>query len=137
MKNKTKFILIILTALILNIIWEFSHYQLYIDLSNIAGPPHLIIASITDVVYIAGFYLIISIKNKSIKWINYPSKIDYTSLIILGLVTAITIEVINLNLGRWEYKSTMPTLLRIGLSPLIQLFTTAILSLQIIKIIKD
>jgi len=134
MKNKTKLILIILISLALNLIWEFSHYLLYTDLSKITPHIHLIIASITDAIYITGFYFIISLKNKSIKWINKPSKIDYTLIIFLGILTATLIEIINLNLGRWEYKPTMPTILRIGLSPLLQLFTTAIISLKISKL---
>lgn len=135
MKNKTKFILIILTALILNIIWEFSHYKLYYDLTKIPSTPHLILASLTDMILITFIFLIISLKNKSIKWINKPALTDYLFIVLFGLLIAIIIEIVNLNLGRWAYTSAMPTILGIGLSPLVQLVITSIISLFIMKLI--
>lgn len=137
MKNKTRFILIIFIALVLNLIWEFSHYRLYYDLTGISPTPHLLLASLTDVIIISLIFLIISLKNKSIKWVSKPKVIDYLLIILLGLLIAIILEVINLNLGRWAYTSTMPTILGIGLSPLMQLFSTAIISLWVIKILKN
>ena len=86
---------------------------------------------------ILGIFLIISIKNKNINWINTPTKKDYLALVLLGLIIASIIEIINLNLGRWKYTKLMPTILGIGISPLIQLTATAILSSILIRIFKD
>ena len=122
-----------LIALILNIIWEFSHHSLYIDLSGIPKYPHLIIASFTDMLIILGIFAIVSLKNKNLNWIKNPSKFDYLMVVFLGLIIAIFIEMINLNLGRWEYTMAMPTLFGIGISPLIQLALTGIISLIIVK----
>ena len=86
---------------------------------------------------ILGIFLIISIKNKNINWINTPTKKDYLALVLLGLIIASIIEIINLNLGRWDYTSAMPTIFGIGISPLIQLATTTILSLVSIRILDN
>jgi hypothetical protein len=135
MKTKARFLLAIFISLILNIIWEFSHYRLYNDLSGISSIPHLFLASFTDMILISGILLVISLKNKNFSWIKKPKLSDYSFVIILGIFIATTIELVNLNLGRWAYKAIMPTIFGIGVSPLIQLFTTAILSLFIIRII--
>jgi len=54
-------------------------------------------------------------------------------VVFLGLIIAIFIEMINLNLGRWEYTMAMPTLFGIGIIPLIQLALTGVISLIFIK----
>ena len=131
-----KMLIIGFIALFLNVIWEFSHYFLYIDLSGIPKYTHLIIASFTDMLIILGIFTIISLKNKNTNWIKNPGKFDYLMVILLGLIVAIFIEVKNLNLGRWEYTATMPTLFGIGISPLIQLAFTGIIPLIFIKQVK-
>jgi len=133
MKKFKLFLLVILIALIFNLIWEFLHYQLYIDSSGITKVPHLILASLSDALIILVFFIIISLVHKSIKWIKKPSSLDYLLIILFGLITATTIEIINLNLGRWAYRSIMPTILGIGLSPLVQLSITGILTAILIK----
>ena len=130
---KKTFFILGLIAFILNIIWEFSHNFLYIDLSGISKYPHLIIASFTDMFIILGIFAIVSLKNKNYKWIKNPSKFDYLLVAFLGLIIAAFIEIINLNLGRWKYTVAMPTLFGIGISPLIQLALTGIISLIIVK----
>ena len=137
MIRKKRFLIIGLIALILNILWEFSHHSLYISLSEIPKYPHLIIASFTDMFIILGVYLIISMKNKNTDWIKNPNKFDYLMQIFLSIIIAIFIEIINLKLGRWEYTAAMPTLFGIGISPLIQLALTGITPLILIKQIKS
>lgn len=130
------FFIITLIILSLNTIWEFSHHFLYIDLSGISKYPHLIIASFADMLIIQGIFAIVSLKNKNLKWIVSPSKSDYLLVVFIGLLLAIFIEFTNLNLGRWAYTATMPTIFGIGISPLIQLALTGIISLIILKYIR-
>lgn len=134
--KKDIFIIGFLT-LILNLIWEFSHYQLYLDLSGIPKFPHLILASFTDMFILLCILGLISLKNKNFNWIKKPNKFDYLFVLILGLFIALSIELINLNLGRWSYTPEMPTLLGIGLSPLIQLSLTGIISLFIFSFLSS
>lgn len=46
--KKLKLIFLAIFVLILNLAWEYSHYVLYIDLTNIPSTIHLIIASFID-----------------------------------------------------------------------------------------
>lgn len=118
---------IALTLFVLNLAWEFLHYPLYVDLSGIAHFLHLITASITDVFMVLGIYAVVSLKNRNLKWMDKPSRWDFCLIISVGLAVAVLIELINLNLSRWEYTSAMPTLFGIGLSPLVQLASTGAL----------
>jgi hypothetical protein len=136
MNNKKKFILTILIALALNIIWELSHYQLYFDLSGIPKYPHLLLASLTDMLIITSILLIISLKNKNISWIKKPNNLDYLIITTISMLIAIFIELRALRIERWAYKEIMPTIFGVGLSPLIQLPITTILSLILIKFLK-
>lgn len=130
-----KMIILAILIVVINLIWEFSHYRLYIDLTDIPSAFHIIIASFTDLFLMFLIFLIISIFRKNIIWIDSPKKTDYFFIIFLGMLFAIVIEAYSLSKGRWSYKSLMPTIFGIGISPLIQLFTTFIVSLLIIRII--
>lgn len=132
MKAPKRFFIVGLIILILNIIWEFSHYFLYIDLSGIPKYAHLIIASLADAFILFGIFTVVSLKNKNLTWIAHPDTSDYVFVVCVSLVVAIFIELINLNLGRWKYTAVMPTLFGIGISPLIQLALTGIIALIII-----
>ena len=137
MKNNIKLLLLILLSLILNIIWEFAHSSLYIDMSGIPPVQHLLLASFTDAFILLVIFALISLMHKSVKWISLPSKLDYLIIFALTISTALIIEIINLNLGRWTYTSAMPTVFGVGISPLFQLATTGILSLLITRIFNN
>ncbi|PKL36754.1 hypothetical protein CVV38_02535 [Candidatus Peregrinibacteria bacterium HGW-Peregrinibacteria-1] len=130
MKYKN-FLIISLIALILNIIWEFSHHPLYVHLASIPEYLHLVTASFTDMLIIQGMIAIVSLKNQNLSWLKHPQKSDYLIVVLLGLTIAILIEVINIDLGRWAYTDAMPTIFNIGITPLIQLALTGALSLAI------
>ena len=131
--KKVKIFFILSIVLILNLIWEFSHYRLYEDLTGIPKLYHIIAASFADMVIIAIILLIISLLNKNAEWLENPTKKDYFLIIFGSIIVAIIIEAYNLSIGRWEYNAQMPTILGIGLSPLLQLFVTSITSLGIAK----
>ena len=133
--KKSKLIFLPFSVLILNMVWEFSHYKLYIDLTNIPSIPHLIIASFTDLFLVFFIFLIISIFRRNIKWIENPKRLDYIVVIIIGILIASIIEIYSLSKGRWAYTTLMPTILGIGISPLMQLFTTAIISIVLLALI--
>ncbi|MBI2147286.1 hypothetical protein HYU19_02295 [Candidatus Woesearchaeota archaeon] len=113
-------------------IWEFSHQILYVDLSGIEKYAHLVIASFMDVIIILSLFMIVSLKNKNAVWIKKPCLFDYVLISLFGIIAAVLIEKINLTLGRWEYATIMPTILGIGISPLVQLSLTGIVSLAIL-----
>ncbi len=133
--RKSKLIILAIIILGLNLIWEFSHYRLYMDLTGIPSTLHLIIASFADLLLVFFIFSINSILNKSINWIEKPSGFDYFFIVLFGVLIAAGIEIYSVSNGRWSYREAMPTILGIGLSPLIQLFTTGIMALILIRFI--
>lgn len=129
-----RFLLLIGIVFILNLIWEFSHHFLYISHLEIPKFLLLFFASFADVIIISIIFLIVSLKNKNLDWIKKPAKLDYLLIIILGLLVAIFIELGALKLGQWAYTEIMPTIFGIGLTPLVQLFVTAILSILLLNL---
>ncbi len=136
MKRYYKVLILMSFVLILNLIWEFSHYFLYIDMSGILKKIHLICASLVDMIIIGLIFLFVSLKNNNIKWIEKPNIIDYFIIIILSLIISAFIELRALSTGRWAYTELMPTVFGIGLSPLIQLAIVSIISLKLNKFFK-
>jgi len=134
MKTATKFVTLLIIVFILNLIWEYSHASLYISDMLLKNYNYTLIrASVADTLFIGFIFLIISLKNKGIKWISSQKKDDYTLIIIFGIIIAIIIELNALMKGKWVYKEVMPTIFGIGISPLVQLFTTAILGLFLLN----
>ena len=136
MKSYQRFLLLMGIVFILNLIWEFSHSFLYINLTGISKFPLLLLASFTDMIIISIIFLIVSLKNKNLDWIKKPVKLDYILIIILGLLIAIFIELAALRIGKWAYTELMPTIFGIGLTPLVQLFITAIISIFSLSFLK-
>ncbi len=126
---KKTFLIVGLFAFTLNLLWEFSHYFLYVDLSGIQKYPHLVLASFVDMLLILSIFALISFKNKNIEWMRNPRRRDFVWVILSGIFIAAIIEIINLKLERLEYTSAMPTFFGIGMSPLIQLALTGVISL--------
>ncbi|MCW8965159.1 MAG: hypothetical protein OQK82_00520 [Candidatus Pacearchaeota archaeon] len=124
-----------LIILVLNLIWEFSQYRLYNDLTQIPSTLHLILASFADVFLILVIFMFVCLTNKKICWFFSPKEKDYFFVIIFGLILAFIWELINLRLGRWEYTYYMPLFFSVGLSPLLQLSITGSLGLLIKKFI--
>ena len=128
-----KIFLLFALALALNLVWEFSHYSLYIDLSGIPSTRHLIQASFFDLIFVFCIFSLVSLKNRGWKWVGKPDYTDYTLVSLFGIVIAIFIESWALSSGRWSYTSSMPLVFGIGLTPLIQLALTAVLSLKLAR----
>lgn len=132
---KTKFVLLAAIVLLLNLVWEFSHYPLYIDLTGISPGLHLIIASFTDVILVGIIFVVNSLIRGSFVWMEKVHLRDLLFIVFVGVIFAALIERHALNTGRWAYTSSMPLIYGIGVSPLIQLFSSALLSLIFVNIL--
>ena len=128
-----RLLLLISRFFLLNLLWEFLHYPLYNDFSGMAEFPRLLVASFFDMLILASIFVAVSIKNKNFKWAGKPSKTDYILIVLMGLLIAAFIEKTSIAAGRWDYKASMLTIFSIGISPLIQLFATMLISLGILK----
>ena len=116
----------------LNFLWENLHFGLYA--SNTIGISEnwlLWYASFVDAIIILGVYLILSLLNKKVIWkFSKKNLILFSGLLV---VVAILIELRAIITGRWIYGTSMPTIFRIGLSPLIQLAITGLVDLAFLK----
>jgi hypothetical protein len=90
--------------------------------------------SLVDASLIIGIYLIVGFIFNDLFWIN-KIKSKFSSLfVILSLLVAVWIEYRGVYLlQKWSYSSLMPVVFGIGLSPLMQLAITGLISLFIVK----
>lgn len=134
---KKDILILLIVVFLLNIIWEFSHHGLYIDLTGIPFVQHMILASIGDLFLVGIIFGINSVFRKNVSWIKNPGKSDYRIIVFLGVLVAVLVEMYGISQGRWVYKPIMPTIWGIGVSPLVQLFSTSILSLWSLRFRKN
>ena len=125
--------IIFVISFILNFIWENLHFPLYSG--NTIGIDNywllMLYASLIDAFYISIIFILIALINKNINW-----KINKKNLFLFSfslIVIAIIIETRALLTGRWLYSAKMPAIFGIGLSPLVQLAITGIISLLVAK----
>ena len=139
MKINNSFSYLFFISFFLNLFWEVSHSFLYdwnifpLENNVYFYVPKILMASLGDAIFLVLIFFIISVINRNIKWINKPRQKDYLYLVLFGLAFAILIELRAKFFNLWTYNHYMPTLFGIGISPLIQLFITGILSLIILK----
>ncbi|MBI2632342.1 hypothetical protein HYW75_05035 [Candidatus Pacearchaeota archaeon] len=136
---KKKIFLFFILTFLLNLFWEVWHSLLYnwnkLPLQNDVYfyILRILYSTLGDLILLGIIFLLLSIKNMNIKWLNKPSKLDYILIIFSGLVLSIFIEFRALTEGRWFYNDLMPTILGVGITPLLQLFTTFIFALWLIE----
>ena len=119
-------------AFVINLIYELLHSVLYttcIEMPVKKYIPLMFKASSVDAVWITIFYLItyFIFKNENPLTNNYQ----------LGLFFAISItwayiwEIYSIKNKRWEYSKNMPKIAGAGVTPLVQLFLTGVVSFYI------
>jgi len=131
-KSTKKLILVFLFSFFLNFFWEVLHAPLFTCLECGTNKHIFMIISATfidslivTVVYLIGLQFF---KN----WFN----LDYLhigSVIFVTVVIAFCIELRAVELGKWSYTSSMPLLFGIGLTPLLQLAITSLITFWVIK----
>lgn len=92
--------------------------------------PMVNFVSILDALAILGIYMIAALFLKDFFWIKNLTKFKIATFLVLSLIVAFIIEYICVySLKWWAYNSFMPLLAGIGISPLIQLAVTGIVSI--------
>lgn len=120
---------VFLTSFLLNLFWELVHSQLYetcLKLPLKKFIPVIIKVSLSDGLWITLFFTlsVFIFRNTNILNNNY----QILFFIIVSLISAFVWEKIALRLKRWEYAETMPKLFGVGITPLLQLAVTGILT---------
>ena len=135
MKKENLFavLLVFIFSFILNFVWENLHFPLYAG-NSFGFNSHLALmlyASLVDAFFILLVFLFIGLINKKINWkLNKKNLVLFSAFLIS---ISLLIEIRALITGRWVYSSNMPTILGIGLSPLVQLALTGLISIFSLK----
>jgi hypothetical protein len=129
------FTVLYLSAFLLNFFWESGQGLLYIAHQEFAARvyvPMMVQMSLLDALSITGLYLLTSLVARSLVW-----RIDVRNLALFslsGAVAAWSVEYVSVNLLHiWAYTSAMPMLFMVGLSPLLQLSLTGLLSIFVAR----
>ena len=126
-----------IVAFLLNFFWESLHalflYTCCTSLLAFDFVKLIFIASLGDGMYIVLMYLLVALFFKSLYWIFNLKKNNLFIFSLLGILLAIFIEIKGVYfLEKWSYSSLMPTLFGLGLSPLIELTLTGLLTLFVV-----
>jgi hypothetical protein len=124
-------------SFLLNFLWEALHavylYERH-DFNASNYVPMLIYVSFVDGLLIDGLYIATGLVWRKILWIKELSYLQKFFFAAGGILTAGFVEYRSVYIAdRWVYKVDMPTILGIGLSPLVQLSFTGLLSLWLAK----
>jgi hypothetical protein len=124
-------------SFLINFLWEALHavylYQRHdFDASNYV--PMLLYVSSVDSLIIMGLDIGVSISWMNFFWIKIFTKRQLFVFAGIGVLVAAIIEILSLfYFHRWAYKKLMPTVLVIGISPLIQLSITGLISVWLTR----
>ncbi len=120
---------IFLVAFLLNLVWEVVHSQLYVTCLRESVKkyiPSVLGASLKDGVWIVVFFLLSTLVFGTVNILtNAPQLIFFTCLAILF---SFTDEKLSLRMKRWEYSTKMPTIFGVGISPLLEVAVTGVLT---------
>jgi len=130
-------ILVFVFAFPLNFLWEALHavylYQRH-DFEAATYVPMLLYVTTIDGLIIDALYLGVAVVSRRLFWIKPLLKRHQFAFACGGCAVAALIEYRAVFVvHRWAYKPAMPTVFGIGLSPLIQLIATGLLSIWLAR----
>ena len=119
-------------SFLLNFVWESFHAVFYYKGHNIVAMdyvPMMAVVSVVDALIILGIYFLTGFLWRDFLWLKDLSAKKIYSFFLIGFVTAGVIEYAAVFVFHWwSYSPRMPTVGGIGLSPLVQLSSTGILT---------
>ena len=129
--------LLVIFSYFINFVWESFHSVFLFNLPNFSLREYVLLmnhVSSVDALMILGIYIITAFMLKDYLWIN---KLNNKKIWIFGglcFAFALWVEYRGVFLlHKWSYSPLMPTIFGFGLSPIIQLFTTGLIAIFIIK----
>lgn len=114
---------IVMVGGVLNLFWEFAHSSLYTDGSHdrwyiVWTRFH---CTVGDVMILLSVFYLTSLVFRSRYWWKTSSKLASILFVLLGFGYTVWSEWYNTKIAKtWEYSDAMPTVLEIGVSPLLQ-----------------
>jgi len=130
-------ITVYIVAVFLNYLWELAQAPLYVGLEryNAAVFWHCFLASLGDGIMVLIITAAGRITLDRWDWFNRPRLSAYLVMLTMGLVLAVLVESVALQLmGRWQYTVKMPTVLGIGVVPIAQMILLPPLIFRIVVV---
>lgn len=120
---------VFLISFLINLLWEVLHSQLYI--TCLKSPlkkfiPLIIGASLKDGFWISLFFVISVYIFGNVNILTNLFQLAF--FIFVALIFAFVDEKVSLRMKRWEYSRQMPTIFGVGITPLLELSVTGILT---------
>ena len=137
MRGKIKIIaLFAFMAFASNFIWESWHasYLYASHTFNLSFWPLMVYAASIDTILLLGIFFGGTVIRKNFWWFNKDSLSASLYVIITGITIAAVIEYKAVYIfNQWQYSNMMPTVFGFGVSPLVQLALTGLLSVSIAR----
>ena len=124
---------IFITAFLINFFWEVLHsvfYQTCLKQNLKKNVLLLLRMSIIDSIIIILFYLLSFLFFKEINIFNNLYQLSF--FIVVSILFSFFDEKISIKTGRWKYSKKMPTFLKVGVTPLLEIAVTGIITLWIV-----
>ncbi len=138
-----KFVVFATSVFLLNFFWESWHAvylyqghagQSFFDFTIKDYLALITYVSVIDALMLAAVFLISAAIWRDLKWFAGLNLLKAAGFILLALAFAIFIEIKGVYIMRqWSYSDLMPVVFGLGLSPLLQLPITGLISLWLIK----
>jgi len=128
---------IFIFSFLFNFVWE-SVQAVYLykghNINAQAYIPMMGYVSTMDAMIIFGMYFIMAVSWQNIFWLRQMDRGHALVVFLLGLIIAAVIEYRAVYIMKeWRYKPEMPTIFGIGISPLLQLSITGLVSFWLTK----
>ncbi len=120
-------------AFLINLFYELVHsvwYETCLKMSLKTYVLRIIRAALFDGCWITGCYFVLYLIFQNVNPFQNTFQIIIFS--VTGILFAYFMELYAINKGLWEYSEKMPLILGVGLTPLIQLFLTGLLTFYLI-----
>lgn len=113
----------------LNVLWEFSHCWLYETCRRQSwrqNAPQLLTMALKDGFLIVLFYIVVALLFGVVDILQSPAATGVFVLLAAGF--SFVDETISVRHGRWEYAAAMPMVFGVGLTPLLEIAATGVLT---------
>src|SRR3989338_1536389 len=132
------FVSVFVLAWVLNFVWEVMHGPFLYNCCVVMSPERYVVwmanVAVEDGLLILGVYLFTALAMRSLFWIEKIERKSVLIFVAAALAVAVFIEYRALFLmDKWSYSEWMPTLFGIGVSPLVQLAVTGVVSVWVSK----
>ena len=130
---------ILIFSYMLNFLWESFHaVALYSkhNFQSLRYVPMVSYVAIVDAFLILGIYLFVATLWRNLFWLKDMKKRQILASIVTGMALSGLIEYERVFVSKvWAYNQLMPTIFGIGVSPLLQLSSTAVIAFLLTRAI--